>query len=57
MTVFKRCRLCLVPENDAALSSLRENDGGKALLFEKLFGINVSSVLVGNAATINILQF
>lgn len=53
----KRCRVCLVPENEARLSDLLEDDGDKAILFEKLFGISVSFFLLRNAAPIINLQF
>lgn len=42
----KLCLVCLVPANDAALSSLRENGGDKAKLFEKLFGIEVRIIFL-----------
>lgn len=38
---YERCRVCLVPGKDKALLSLFEDDGDKALFFEKFFGIGV----------------
>lgn len=42
MESSKRCRVCLVSKKDEPLKSLR--GGGKAVFFEKQFGINVSLI-------------
>lgn len=42
MTNYKQCCVCLVPESDGTLKSLGENDGDKAIFFEKFSGIGVS---------------
>lgn len=43
MTGFRHCRVCLASENDKTLKLFRDNDGTKAMFFEKRFGIKVSS--------------
>ena len=53
--MFQFCRLCMVPQKFANLSSLNDGDGSKALMFKQIFDIDVRIAVL--QITINFSKF